>query len=85
MVETPPVGGVSDIILITEAGYASDDHLKVHAQFQVAEEETNRPREGLTQRLSQRRHHHIARPQYAGTDGANPEIPAITVQSSKCI
>ena len=37
MLETPPVDGVSDIILIIEAGYASDDRLKIHAQFQIGE------------------------------------------------
>ena len=44
-------GTTSSIILIVEAGTPRYHCPKIHAQFQVGEEETHRPGEGLTKGL----------------------------------
>ena len=46
-----PTGNTSYIILIVEAGNPCYHCPKIHAQFQVGEEEAHRPGEGLTKGL----------------------------------
>ena len=52
---------------------------KLYSKFQVAEEDPQGPRGGLTQGLGQRRRHYITALQYVGTDGAHLEGTPVNI------